>query len=202
SSKNPAGGTAERGASMALSSAVELLHRPPQDTAIALLATGRHPAQRRIALEELVAQRVSLRASADALRSERSWPLPEPREELARFRAVLPFPLTRAQQKAFAEILADLGRDAPMNRLLQGDVGSGKTVVAALAALVAAAAGMQTAVMAPTELLAEQHAASFARWLGPLNLRVATLLGSQNARTRAASLEAIGERAAGGAVWS
>jgi len=126
--------------------------------------------------------------------------LPEPHEALARFRAVLPFPLTRAQQKAFAEILADLGRDAPMNRLLQGDVGSGKTVVAALAALVAAAAGMQTAVMAPTELLAEQHAASFARWLGPLNLRVATLLGSQNARTRAASLEAIADGAAAVAI--
>ena len=200
SSKQRAGATAEPSDSIALSSALELLHRPPQDTATALLATGRHPAQRRIALEELVAQRLSLRASADAIRSERSWPLPEPREALARFRAVLPFPLTRAQQKVFAEILADLGRDAPMNRLLQGDVGSGKTVVAALAALVAAAAGMQTAVMAPTELLAEQHAASFARWLGPLNLRVATLLGSQNARTRAASLEAIADGAAAVAI--
>src|SRR4029079_16120583 len=200
SSKQRAGAAAEPGGVIALSSALELLHRPPQDAATAPLATGHHPAQRRIALEELVAQRLSLRASADAIRSERSWPLPEPREELARFRAVLPFPLTRAQQKVFAEILADLGRDAPMNRLLQGDVGSGKTVVAALAALVAAAAGMQTAVMAPTELLAEQHAARFARWLGPWNRRVATLLGSQNARTRAASLEAIADGAAAVAI--
>ena len=185
---------------IALSVALELLHRPPQDAATALLATGHHPAQRRIAVEELVAQRLSLRASADAIRSERSWPLPEPREELARFRAALPFPLTPAQQTAFAEILADLSRDAPMNRLLQGDVGSGKTVVAALAALVAAAAGKQTAVMAPTELLAEQHAASFARWLGPLKLRVATLLGSQTARARAVSLEAIADGAAAVAI--
>jgi ATP-dependent DNA helicase RecG len=184
----------------ALTASLELLHRPPQDAATALLATGRHPAQRRIALEELVAQRLSLRASADAIRREHSWPLPEPRDVLARFRAVLPFPLTRAQERAFAEILADLGRDAPMNRLLQGDVGSGKTVVAALAALVAAASGKQTAVMAPTELLAEQHAASFVRWLGALGFGVATLLGSQSARERAASLEAIAEGGAAVAI--
>ena len=92
-----------------LSTALELLHRPPQDGATALLATGRHPAQRRIALEELVAQRLSLRASAAAIRSERSWPLHEPREALARFRAALPFPLTGAQDRAFVEILEDLG---------------------------------------------------------------------------------------------
>jgi ATP-dependent DNA helicase RecG len=186
--------------SPALSAALELLHRPPQDSATTLLATGRHPAQRRIALEELVAQRLSLRASADAIRTERSWPLPEPRAELARFRSALPFPLTRAQQRAFAEIVEDLGRETPMNRLLQGDVGSGKTVVAALAALVAASAGMQTAVMAPTELLAEQHAASFGRWLGALEIGVATLLGSQTARERAASLEAITEGRAAVAI--
>jgi len=143
---------------------------------------------------------LSLRASADAMRSERSWRLQEPRDELARFRAALPFALTRAQQRAFAEILEDLGRETPMNRLLQGDVGSGKTVVAALAALVAAAAGKQTAVMAPTELLAEQHAASFGRWLGTLDIRVATLLGSQSARERAASLEAIAEGRAAVAI--
>jgi ATP-dependent DNA helicase RecG len=184
----------------ALSAALELLHRPPQDAATGLLASGRHPAQRRIALEELIAQRLSLRASADAIRTERAWPLPEPREELARFRAALPFPLTRAQQRAFAEILHDLGGETPMNRLLQGDVGSGKTVVAALASLAAAAAGMQTAVMAPTELLAEQHAASFGRWLGALGLRVATLLGSQTARERAAALAAVAGGAAAVAI--
>jgi ATP-dependent DNA helicase RecG len=183
-----------------LSAALELLHRPPQDAATALLATGRHPAQRRIALEELVAQRLSLRASADAIRRERSWPLPEPREELARFREALPFSLTRAQQRAFAEIVRDLGRETPMNRLLQGDVGSGKTVVAALAAVVAASAGMQTAVMAPTELLAEQHAASFGRWLGALEIGVATLLGWHAARARAASLEAIADGRAAVAI--
>jgi len=185
---------------VSLSGALELLHRPPQDAATALLATGRHPAQRRIALEELVAQRLSLRASADAIRSERSWRLPATSEALMRFRAVLPFPLTRAQERAFAEILEDLGRETPMNRLLQGDVGSGKTVVAALAALAAAAAAKQTAVMAPTELLAEQHAASFGRWLGALGYGVATLLGSQSARERAAALEAIADGRAAVAI--
>jgi ATP-dependent DNA helicase RecG len=174
-----------------LGAALELLHRPPQDAATALLATGRHPAQRRIALEELIAQRLSLRRSADAIRTESALRLPAPRAELARFRAALPFGLTAAQERALAEILRDLDADEPMNRLLQGDVGSGKTVVAALAALVAAAAGAQTAVMAPTELLAEQHAASFARWLGALGVNLATLLGSQTARERAAALRAV-----------
>ena len=179
-----------------LGAALELLHRPPQDAVTALLATGRHPAQRRIALEELIAQRLSLRRSADAIRTERATRLPAPRAELERFRAALPFALTAAQERALAEILRDLDAETPMNRLLQGDVGSGKTVVAALAALVAAGAGAQTAVMAPTELLAEQHAASFARWLGALGVRVATLLGSQAARERTAALRAVESGAA------
>ena len=180
----------------ALGAALELLHRPPQDAATVLLATGKHPAQRRIALEELIAQRLTLRRAADAIRSARAQRLPAPRAELERFRAALPFALTRAQERALAEILRDLDAETPMNRLLQGDVGSGKTVVAALAALVAAAAHAQTAVMAPTELLAEQHAASFARWLGALGLNVATLLGSQGARERAAALRAVASGAA------
>jgi ATP-dependent DNA helicase RecG len=182
--------------SPALGAALELLHRPPQDVATVLLAAGRHPAQRRIALEELIAQRLTLRRSADALRTESAPRLAAPRAELERFRAALPFALTSAQERALAEILRDLDAETPMNRLLQGDVGSGKTVVAAFAALVAAAAGAQTAVMAPTELLAEQHAASFARWLGALGIRVATLLGSQTARDRTAALRAVDSGAA------
>jgi ATP-dependent DNA helicase RecG len=180
-----------------LAEALATLHRPPPDATTELFALGRHPAQRRIALEELVAQRLSLRSSAAATRTERAYPLPTPQAELERFRAVLPFELTGAQQSAVAEILADLSASTPMSRLLQGDVGSGKTVVAALAAVVAAAARCQTVVMAPTELLAEQHAASFARWLTPLGLRVATLLGSQTARARA---QALGMAADGSAA--
>jgi ATP-dependent DNA helicase RecG len=172
-----------------LAAALALLHKPPPETRTDLIAIGRHPAQRRIALEELVAQRLSLRRSAATARTERAYPLPAPHADLERFRAALPFELTGAQRAAASEILADLAASTPMSRLLQGDVGSGKTVVAALAAVVAAAAHCQTAVMAPTELLAEQHAASFARWLTPLGLRVATLLGSQPARVRAEALE-------------
>ena len=168
--------------------ALEQLHRPPQDAPTALLASGRHPAQRRIALEELIAQRLEpARARPREIRTERAYPLPPPRAELERFRAALPFSLTRAQESAAAEILADLGGSTPMSRLLQGDVGSGKTVVAALAAVVAAAAQCQTAVMAPTELLAEQHVANFERWLTPLELAgrdAARLANRARARAR------------------
>ena len=180
-----------------LATALNYLHSPPRDAATELLLSGRHPCSRRIALEELVAQRLSLRRAAALTRTERARPLPAPPKPLAAFRAALPFELTRAQAQAFDEIAADLGKATPMNRLLQGDVGSGKTVVAAMAALVAAAAGCQTAVMAPTELLAEQHFASFERWLEPLGVEVAALIGAQPARARAATLAAVaGGRAA------
>jgi len=173
--------------------ALEYLHSPPRDASTALLLSGLHPCSRRIALEELIAQRLSLRRSAANASHERARPLPAPTARLAAFRSSLPFELTRAQTAALDEIVADLGRSAPMNRLLQGDVGSGKTVVAAMAALVAAAAGCQTAVMAPTELLAEQHFASFERWLAPLGIEVAGLIGAQPARTRAATLAAVAD---------
>ena len=176
-----------------LAAALRYLHAPPRDAATAKLLLGLHPCSRRIALEELIAQRLSLRRSAASARTERARPLTIPAAEFDAFRAALPFALTRAQQAALAEIVADLGKSTPMNRLLQGDVGSGKTVVSALAALVAAAAGCQTAVMAPTELLAEQHFASFERWLRPLGIEVAALLGGQPARTRNSTLGAIAD---------
>jgi ATP-dependent DNA helicase RecG len=174
-----------------LAEALRYLHSPPRDAATTLLLVGKHRCARRIALEELVAQRLSLRRAAASARTERARPLPKPAARLAAFRAALPFELTRAQQTALDEIVADLEASVPMNRLLQGDVGSGKTVVAAMAALVAAAADCQTAVMAPTELLAEQHLASFERWLAPLGIEVAALLGGQPARARAAALAAV-----------
>jgi ATP-dependent DNA helicase RecG len=176
-----------------LSAAVAYLHAPPRDAATELLLTGRHPCARRIALEELIAQRLALRQSAVAARSERGYPLGRANAELERFKAGLPFALTGAQQRAFDEIAADLAAGVPMNRLLQGDVGSGKTVVAAMTALVAAAAGYQTAVMAPTELLAEQHFASFTRWLAPLGIAVTALLGSKPLRARAGTLATIAD---------
>ena len=176
-----------------LTEALVYLHTPPRDASTELLVSGRHPCSRRIALEELIAQRLSLRQSAAAARTERAYALAPAAAELAKFRAALPFALTAAQQSAFAEVVADLGATVPMNRLLQGDVGSGKTVVAAMAAVIAAAGGYQTAVMAPTELLAEQHLASFDRWLTPLGIAVQPLLGSQPARARAGALAAIAD---------
>jgi ATP-dependent DNA helicase RecG len=176
-----------------LAAALRYLHSPPRDAATELLLSGRHPCLRRLALEELVAQRLSRRRAAARSRTERARPLPKPAARLDAFRAALPFALTRAQETALDEIVADLGSSAPMNRLLQGDVGSGKTVVAAMAALVAAAAGCQTAVMAPTELLAEQHLASFERWLEPFDIGVAALTGAQPARARAAALAAVAD---------
>ncbi len=185
------------GAWPSLAEALPCVHSPPRGVATELLLIGLHPCSRRLALEELVAQRLSLRRAAATNRTERARPLPTPAARLAAFRAALPFELTRAQQAALDEIVADLSSSVPMNRLLQGDVGSGKTVVAAMAALVAAAAGCQTAVMAPTELLAEQHLTSFERWLGPLGVEVAALIGAQPARARAATLAAVaGGRAA------
>jgi ATP-dependent DNA helicase RecG len=180
-----------------LAEALCYLHTPPRDAATALLVSGKHPCSRRIALEELVAQRLSLRRSAASAGTERARPLAIPTALLESFRNALPFQLTRAQQTALDEIVADLETSTPMNRLLQGDVGSGKTVVAAMAALVAASAGCQTAVMAPTELLAEQHFASFDRWLTPLGIEVVALLGGQPARTRAATLATVADGRAG-----
>jgi ATP-dependent DNA helicase RecG len=175
-----------------LNTAVASLHEPPQGADFAALAAGRHPWQRRLALEELVAQRLSLRRAAlESADGEEAAPLVDSGGRLAAFRAALPFGLTRAQDAALGEILADLAERRPMNRLLQGDVGSGKTVVAAAAALVASAAGFQTAVMAPTELLAEQHTANFRKWLEPLGVGVAALSGSMSAPARAEALGRI-----------
>src|SRR5690606_31076658 len=174
-----------------LSEALKFLHRPPRDADLGSLVSGRHPCQRRIALEELVAQRLALKRAAAGAASEHAPPLVPPAGALERFRAALSFRLTGAQQRALDEIAADLARTRPMHRLLQGDVGSGKTAVAAAAAFIAAAAGKQTAVMAPTELLAEQHYASFERWLASLDVAVALVTGSQTARRRAAALEAV-----------
>jgi ATP-dependent DNA helicase RecG len=174
-----------------LGAALAYLHRPPPHAQTALLVSGHHACQRRVALEELVAQRLSLRRTALAARTERAFPLSAPAGALERLQAALPFALTRAQRQAVDEIRADLAGEFPMHRLLQGDVGSGKTIVAAFAALTASTSGHQTAVMAPTELLAEQHFASFARWLAPLSINVVALVGGLSAGQRAAAMQSI-----------
>ena len=170
----------------ALESALRCVHRPPSTADMALLNDGRHPAQRRLAFEELLAHQISLRLLRQEADRDCSWPLPRRTDLVDRCRAELPFRLTSAQQRTWGEIAADLAREHPMMRLVQGDVGSGKTVVAALAAARAVEHGAQAAVMAPTELLAEQHARNFVDWLDPLGVRVALLTGRQAGKARAA----------------
>ena len=169
-----------------LEAALRYVHRPPPDADVAALAEGRHPAQRRLAFEELLAHQLSLRLLRQETDKDAAWPLPRATDLVDRCRKSLPFRLTNAQARVWTEIEADLARPHPMMRLVQGDVGSGKTVVAALAAVRAVEHGAQAAVMAPTELLAEQHARNFHAWLEPLGVRVALLTGRQTGKVRAA----------------
>ena len=175
-----------------LDSALRFVHRPPGDADLAELNAGRHPAQRRLAFEELLAHQLSLRLLRKASDLDRAWALPPRGELIGRLLQALPFSLTGAQQRTWAEIELDLGRAQPMMRLMQGDVGSGKTIVAALAAVRAVEHGRQAAFMAPTELLAEQHARNLAVWLDPLGVRVALLTGRHTGRTRANLLRDLG----------
>ncbi len=178
-------------AAMRLSDALRYLHRPPPEADLALLASGLHPAQQRLAFEELLAHQLALRKLRLMSARLQARPLRDVMGLTARFIAQLPFSLTAAQQRVVAEISADLERAAPMMRLVQGDVGSGKTVVAALACLQAIGAGDQAALMAPTELLAEQHFQTLSTWLASLDLSVVVLLGSQPAVQRREVLERI-----------
>jgi len=182
----------------ALRDALQMLHQPPPDAGAALLEDREHPAWQRLKFEELLAQQLSQlqakrererqRAPAFALRAGGL------QEVLL---AALPFALTNAQRRVGAEIAADLGRAVPMHRLLQGDVGSGKTVVAALAASIAIDAGWQCALMAPTEILAEQHLRKLVGWLAPLGVQVAWLTGSRKGKARSAMLEQVASGEAG-----
>jgi len=177
----------------ALQEAISYLHRPPPDAPLSLLAEVRHPAQRRLAFEELLAHTLSLRRLRAQAQRHKAPPLRGDGVLRERFLAALPFLLTGAQQKVGAEIAHDLQQPHPMQRLVQGDVGSGKTVVAALAALQAVEAGCQAAVMAPTELLAEQHYHNFSRWLEPLGIEVAWLAGKLKTKARRDMLQRLAD---------
>ena len=167
------------------------MHRPARDADLAALAIGTHPAQRRLALEELLAHNLSLRRQRIALQRHRAPVLSGPGGLVQQLQAALPFSLTGAQQRVFAQIRQDLAQSAPMLRLVQGDVGSGKTVVAAMAAMLAVEGGKQAALAAPTELLAEQHFANLRGWLEPLGIRVAWLAGKVTGKARAAVLSDV-----------
>jgi ATP-dependent DNA helicase RecG len=174
-----------------LSDALEYLHRPPREAQVEELALGRHPAQRRLAFEELLAYHLSLKLLRRESDTDVAAPLVDAGEVARRFIDALPFRLTKAQARAFAEVDGDVRGARPMVRLLQGDVGSGKTVIAAAAAARAAGSGLQAVVMAPTELLAEQHWENFNRWYKPLGIPVALVTGSQPARARRSAIETL-----------
>jgi ATP-dependent DNA helicase RecG len=174
-----------------LRDALLYVHRPPADAPVDLLLSGRHPAQRRLAFEELLAHQLSLKLLRRRIQSDPGWSLKSNGDLKAGLLASLPFRLTQGQQRALLEIESDLTLGKPMLRLVQGDVGCGKTLVAALAATQAVQTGRQVALMAPTELLADQHAQNFKRWFEPLNVSVTLLTGRQTGRARAASLEGI-----------
>ena len=171
--------------------ALTMMHRPPRDAHLGELLSGHHPAQRRLSFEELLAHQLSLRLLRQEIRSDPAWPLADKQSLEHRFLASLPFALTGAQGRALAEVDRDLAAAQPMVRLVQGDVGCGKTVVAGAAAARAVGSDLQAALMAPTELLAEQHAKNFERWFRPLDVPVALITGSMPARARRSALEAV-----------
>jgi len=181
---------------MALRDALLTVHRPPRDADVAALQLGLHPAQRRLALEELLAHQLSLRRQRIALQRVGARPLHGKGRLVAALRKSLPFRLTGAQERVYSQVRDDLAQPRPMLRLVQGDVGSGKTVVAAMAALLAVEAGRQAALMAPTELLAEQHYANLSGWLQPLGIEVAWLVGKVTGKARSKAREAVASGAA------
>jgi ATP-dependent DNA helicase RecG len=174
-----------------LMEAVRYVHQPPPDAPLSILREGVHPHQQRLAFEELLAHQVSLRQLR--LRHQRcSAPSLKATDKLsAGLLSQLPFALTQAQQRVLHEIERDIEGVVPMQRLVQGDVGSGKTIVAALSAVRCVEAGFQVAIMAPTELLAEQHLANFVQWLQPLGVRVEWLSGKTKGKVRQETLSAI-----------
>ena len=179
-----------------LAAAIQYLHRPPPDADIGLMQAGKHPCQQRLAFEELLAHYLSLRSLRALAETDDAFALVDGGEQVSGFIEDLPFTLTGAQQRVVDEILGDLAQPHPMMRLIQGDVGSGKTVVAAIACLKAISCGVQAAIMAPTEILAEQHWRNFSDWFRPLGIEPAWLSGSQKAAARRASLASIADGSA------
>nr|WP_235970991.1 ATP-dependent DNA helicase RecG [Azohydromonas caseinilytica] len=175
-----------------LRQALDFLHHPPPDVSMATLEDHSHPAWQRLKFEELLAQQLS-QLQAQRERAKLRAPALPAREGGLRQQLLgqLPFGLTNAQERVVAEIAADLALSQPMHRLLQGDVGSGKTVVAALAAAVAMDAGWQCALMAPTEILAEQHFRKLVQWLEPLGVGIAWLTGSRKGKARQQMVERV-----------
>ena len=167
--------------------AIRTLHAPSPDESAESLTEHTHPAWIRVKFDELLAQQLSLAAARQARRAKRAMPLPRQtsgQSLVSRLLAAIPFSLTEAQSRVVGEIGEDMSQPHPMHRLLQGDVGSGKTIVAALAAMQAIDHGVQVAVMAPTEILAQQHYQKLAAWCEPIGIRVCWLTGSLTAKAK------------------
>ncbi len=176
-----------------LEQAVAYVHRPPPDAPIDALNEGEHPAQQRLAFEELLAHNLSLRRLREKHKRHIAPTLRTHEQASADFVQSLPFQLTTAQNRVIDEIAQDLGNPYPMLRLIQGDVGSGKTVVAAISALCSIRSGYQVAIMAPTEILVDQHHFSFSQWLNPLGIEVVQLTGKLKKKQRNEVLEKIAQ---------
>ncbi|HDR1924231.1 TPA: ATP-dependent DNA helicase RecG [Pasteurella multocida] len=174
-----------------LKEAIRFLHRPPPDVSLEALEKGTHPAQQRLIFEELLAHNLAMQKVRIGTQQFSAYPLSYQTDLKQRFLAQLPFTPTDAQVRVTQEIEQDLTNPFPMMRLVQGDVGSGKTLVAALTALLAIDNGKQVALMAPTEILAEQHATNFRRWLAPLEIEVGWLAGKVKGKARQTELEKI-----------
>ena len=171
--------------------AITFLHYPPLDVSVVVLSEGQYPAQRRLVFEELLAHNLCMQKLRSVIRSVKSYKM-LPKQELTQaFREQLPFALTGAQEKVLSEISQDMMQINPMLRLVQGDVGSGKTVVAALASLQAVENGYQVVIMAPTEILAEQHVKNFKNWLQPLGISIVYLSGKTKGKKRHQILHAV-----------
>lgn len=176
---------------ISLSDALMLVHRPPPDIVLSSLEEGQHPAQHRLIIEELLAHHLSVLKVRYQSKRQQTTAIKPDNILIKRFLETLPFQPTGAQKRVVEEIQFDMQQPSPMMRLVQGDVGSGKTLVAALAALSAIGAGFQAVMMAPTELLAEQHANNFSQWLTPLNIRIGWLAGKLKGKARDAVLEEL-----------
>ena len=174
-----------------LKEAIRFLHRPPPDISLEMLEQGKHPAQQRLIFEELLAHNLAMQKVRLGTQQFSALPLYAQSDLKQRFLAQLPFHPTNAQIRVVADIEKDLTKPYPMMRLVQGDVGSGKTLVAALAALTAIGNAKQVALMAPTEILAEQHADNFRRWFAPLGIQVGWLTGKVKGKARQSELEKI-----------
>lgn len=184
-------GMLQRFAFPGLADALHYLHHPPVQAPVAQLLNGEHPAQQRLAFEELLSHRLCLRRLRQQSAQHQAPEMATHSGLSEAFLKQLPFSLTGAQARVYREISQDLSLQQPMLRLLQGDVGSGKTVVAALAALQAVDSGYQAVIMAPTEILAEQHHVNFAQWLAPLGLQPGWLSGKVKGRQRQQTLQAL-----------